>query len=146
MFENLSLMKSIAFQKLDRLGLVSSSLCAIHCAITPIVFSLMLTMGAHKAFFAGWQHLDLICLLLAPCLASLTLKEGYCKHQSKLPALIFAMGFLLLLLGYYLVNHSWHPLFMAIGGLSVASAHFLNIKLIPAHSSSTCSSTCTKHH
>jgi hypothetical protein len=123
-------MRPAFYQNLDKLGLASSFFCAIHCAVTPLIMSLFLTMGAHKFFLHGWEHLDLICLLIAPCLASLTLKDGYCKHQSKLPALIFLTGFVVILFGYYVANQAWHPLFMACGGITIALAHFLNIKLL----------------
>lgn len=135
-------------QKVDSLGLVSSLTCAVHCAITPLIVSLLFSMGAHKAFFEGWKHLDLICLLIAPCLASLSLKEGYCQHQSKMPALIFTLGFLLLLIGYSVekgliikLQEFWHTWFMALGGLVVAIAHFLNIKLL--NKNANCLKTCS---
>ncbi len=141
---------SAFLKKVDSFGLIGSVTCAIHCALTPLVLSLLLTTGAHKAIFEGWEHLDLICLLIAPCLASLSLKEGYCKHQSKMPALIFALGFLLLLLGYSLeklfslslsLEKIWHPLLMTLGGLIVASAHFLNIKLL--NKNANCLKVCS---
>ena len=123
-------------QSLDWLGLFSSLICAIHCIITPLIFSFFLSLGASQTIFHNWEHLNLVCLILAPCLASVSLKNGYRKHNSKLPAYIFSFGFLVLLFGYSLdhglnlLKPTLHPIFMVLGGLTIATAHLLNLQLL----------------
>ncbi len=132
-------MSSTFFCKLDQLGFLSSFLCGIHCAITPIVITLLLATDAHKVFLNGWERLDFICLILAPIFAFPALKDGYSRHNSILPVVTFICGFLSLIIGYYFFDENiWHCLFMTLGGTTIAVAHFANLKLSRNHLACEC--------
>jgi MerC mercury resistance protein len=117
-------------KKLDQLGLTCSLLCGIHCAITPLVISLFIAFGLNKMLSEEWEALDLICLSVSPFIAFFSLREGLFQHHSKWPVLLFCLGFLCLLIGYFSSSKAWHPYFMSLGGFTVALSHLINLKLL----------------
>jgi hypothetical protein len=114
----------------DRLGATASFLCAIHCAVLPFVIALLPLMGleflADHAFERGF-------VLFAAALASTTLVTGHRKHARRLPLLLAAPGIVLLVLGVTVVDlHAQttvHSIMVTCGGLLVASAHVINLRL-----------------
>ena len=64
---------------LDRLGVVASALCAVHCAVTPIL------LIALPAFGKTWSHPAshwLMALVVVP-IAVLMMTAGYRKHRRR---------------------------------------------------------------
>jgi hypothetical protein len=113
----------------DRIGAIASFLCAIHCALLPFVLALLPFIGlgflADHGFERGF-------VLFACALALFALVRGYRRHQGVLPLLLAAPGLLLLLLGVtYAENYSiiLHSTLVTCGGLLVASAHFVNLRI-----------------
>lgn len=113
----------------DRLGAVASFLCAIHCAALPFVIALLPVIGlsflADHRFEAGF-------VLFACVLASAALYSGYRRHRRRLPLTLAVPGLLLLVLGVtFLHGNSLlvHSVLVTCGGLLVASAHFVNLRV-----------------
>jgi hypothetical protein len=113
----------------DRLGATASFLCAIHCAALPFVFALLPLAGL--GFLAG-HTFERVFVVFAVALALFSLINGYRRHRRAQSLMLAMPGLALLLIGvmfaesYSLVLHST---LVACGGLLVASAHFLNLRM-----------------
>ncbi len=126
------------WQLADRLGATASFLCAIHCAVLPFVIALLPLMGleflANHAFERGF-------VLFAALLATTTLITGHRKHARRLPLMLAVPGVVLLVLGVTVVDleaHTMvHSVMVTCGGMLVASAHMINLRL-----THRCNSAC----
>lgn len=112
----------------DRVGASASLLCAIHCAALPFVLVLLPVIGlgflANDRFEGGF-------VMVASVLAMIVLTRGYRRHQQPLPLVLAGLGIALLLLGVSnVVDQSIvvHSALVTAGGLSLASAHFFNLR------------------
>jgi hypothetical protein len=79
----------------DKVGVAASILCAIHCALAPILLIFLPTFGkiwAHPASHA------LVAILIVP-LAAFTLLKGYRKHGKRWIAVSAMAGIFLVLFG-----------------------------------------------
>ena len=113
----------------DRLGATASFLCAIHCALLPFVLALLPVLGLT---FLASHRFEEGFVLFACLLASFALGTGYRRHRSPLAIALGVPGLLLLLLGVTLLHSNSllvHSVLVTIGGLLVASSHFLNLRL-----------------
>jgi hypothetical protein len=117
--------------KYDQLGMFGSAICGLHCAITPLIISLLLSMKAHSALFQGWESLNWVFFLLAPIFGFLGLKSAYKKHLSKIPFFAFSTGLVILSIGLFfpMSNHNLEHLLSSCGGFIMAGAHLINLKL-----------------
>lgn len=112
---------------LDFLGFSASFICAIHCLALPFVLSLGLVGGS------SWlldETMEFFFILASVLIASYAIGKGYVKeHRQITPGLWMLTGFLFLLIGRFLESPAEHYL-TALGGISIAYAHFLNWKLL----------------
>ncbi len=119
----------------DRLGATASFLCAIHCAVLPFVIALLPLMGLE---FLADHDFERGFVLFAAALATTTLVTGHRKHARRLPLMLAAPGVLLLVLGVTVVDlhaqTALHSVMVTCGGLLVASAHIINLRLTHRHS------------
>jgi hypothetical protein len=122
--------------KLDFFGGAASLLCALHCMLLPAAAAAGL-LGSLAWLGGRWGEWAFIALSLVLVLASLAPAYRF-KHGSALPMLIAALGFLLLFSSQ--VGEVHRHYLSALGGLSVAGAHFLNWKLLRRRGGS-CSAT-----
>jgi hypothetical protein len=79
----------------DRFGVAASVLCAVHCALAPVLLILLPTFGkiwAHPASHA------LVAIFIVP-LAAFTLLKGYRKHGKRWIAVSAMAGIFLVLFG-----------------------------------------------
>jgi len=114
--------------KLDRLGMTASILCAIHCAIVPIVFTSLPLLGLG---FLTKPWIEWGMIILAIFIGSYTLLSSYFSHHHRfLPVIIFLSGFAILLAGHTFL-HGWlEGVVVPIGGLTIAGSHFVNHKFM----------------
>jgi hypothetical protein len=112
---------------LDKFGMTVSSICAAHCALAPILITVAPLIGLGFIFD---EKFETIIILVSLGLAFLSLVWGFYKSHRKFEALY------LLLLGACFIYLSRlesitlpEPLLMALGGLSIAASHFINMKL-----------------
>jgi len=82
-------------RKADRIGIIASILCAIHCALTPVLLILMPTFG--KAWSHPATHWGM-ALVVIP-IAVFMLIKGYRKHGKKWVVGIGSLGVLLIIVG-----------------------------------------------
>lgn len=114
----------------DRVGMTASTLCAVHCALSPLLITIAPLVGLGFLFE---EKFETIFIMATVGLGFLSTAWGFLKkHRSFEP-------FYLLLLGaaIFYISHNFHdlhqfiphPISMALGGLSIAISHFVNLKL-----------------
>jgi hypothetical protein len=122
----------------DALGIGTSVLCAIHCALLPVLMSTLPIFGIniiHNLFFE-WGM-----IALAFVVGSYSLFHGYIKHHRSLkPVLIFSFGFIFLILKQFFIQFEIPFLIIAVA--SIIGAHYYNYVLCRR---SRCSSPHHKH-
>ncbi|MEM6698550.1 MAG: MerC domain-containing protein [Bacteroidota bacterium] len=97
----------------DFIGFGASLLCALHCMLLPVVFSLGMFTGAHwlTNSFGEWVFIG-----VSIGIAALSLWQSYFKkHQNIRPLLIAGLGLLGLLFAQATAISHPHSL-MALGG------------------------------
>jgi hypothetical protein len=109
----------------DIMGIATSVLCAIHCALLPVFVSTMPIFGiniVHNSVFE-WSM-----ILLAFVVGSYSLFHGFVKHHhSLLPVLIFSFGFLFLVSKQFF--HSFENWFLVAAVPLIVTAHYYNYRL-----------------
>lgn len=118
-------MKFFSLQNIDLTGFIVSFLCAIHCAVFPILISLGLlsstVMDNHMLF-------EWFIIGLSAVIASWSVIRSYfTKHKNIIPTLMVVLGFVLLIIDHGFHIHSW---LLVVGGLLIASAHILNWRIL----------------
>jgi len=114
----------------DRLGLIASSLCAVHCALTPVLLAVLPVVGLNAG---GWIDTDQAFVVFATLLGATTLTLGWRRHRAFRAWMFLLPGLALVWIGSFSTLHDHgllHAAMMVIGGLLLACAHLLNLKLI----------------
>lgn len=119
----------------DRLGAVGAFICALHCALIPVAFAVLPTMGLG---LVAWHGYEWIFSLFATVLAVTSLYLGYRNHRAYHAWLLVAPGLVLIWAAYlYPPLHQTvlpHAIAMATGGVLIALAHLINLRLSYGHS------------
>ena len=118
-------------QLFDKVGMSASVACAIHCALLPIVLTLLPIVGLE---FLANPALELSMIVLSLGLASIALSSAYKKHRKALPFVILMLGFSFIALGHLIAGMESY--LIPVGGLLIAIAHYINLKL---------TKTCSQH-
>jgi len=112
--------------RLDVGGAAASLMCALHCALLPLVVTLLPLVGL--SFLAG-EAVEWILLALSAALGISSLCLGYREHRSRRALSVLAIGLALLAVGRMIehleLSSIGVPLLVA-GGLIVAASHALN--------------------
>lgn len=115
---------------LDRLGMATSTVCAVHCAATALLMGTLSAVGA-GGVAAPW--VERTFLGASVLLGVLSLGHALRRHRSWQPALWFAVGLLLLLVVRPAVDTPVaEVLAVAAGALCVVRAHWKNARLLIA--------------
>lgn len=126
-FRNSKLLRMI-FKKLrlnaDRLGIITSVACAIHCTVLPALISSLPFLGfdilENKAI--EWSMISLALLF-----GTLSLYHGYAHHHKKtLPLVLFLIGFAFLIFNQ-VIGERLILIFIPFASLFIISAHVLNL-------------------
>jgi hypothetical protein len=102
--------------------------CAIHCAILPVALSAMTTAGL--AWVAS-EELEWTILIGTFLIGSTRLVQSYLQHRHPECLALFAAGlasFLCAKSQFFGFDHN-EAVFMTLGGLLIAAAHFRNLRL-----------------
>lgn len=113
----------------DRVGMISSLVCALHCALLPLVLSVLPALGL--GLFAS-ADIDQAFAVFAGVLGITTLSIGFRRHRAFHAWALLLPGLAMIWAGSFtgLHDHSLaHALLMTCGGLLVAGAHMLNLRL-----------------
>lgn len=118
-----------ALRTADRVGFAASVLCAVHCAMVPILLALVPAMGLKVA---GWVDIDQTFVLFATLLGLTTMTLGYRRHRTFRAWALLLPGIALIWLGSFTPLHDHgvaHVVVMTLGGIALAAAHGLNLRL-----------------
>lgn len=114
---------------LDRVGMVGSLLCAVHCALLPVVFLVLPSVGLALVLNGIVEQ---VFVAFASLIGTVSLVRGFRAHRVALALLLLAPGLALLWagIGWAPLHEAVvpHALTMALGGGLVAVAHFLNLR------------------
>ena len=109
---------------LDAIGFFASLVCALHCALLPIL--LLLLPFTQHAFLKN-THAEGALLVVSFVVAAISLRLSYLKHRRRRVLVMMSAGFCLLFLGIALAPTALAELLMtSSGGSLVALAHYLN--------------------
>jgi hypothetical protein len=112
--------------KLDKIGICVSILCAVHCALLPLVITLLPLIGFK---FLANEHFEVAIIAISLFIGYTSLRGSYRKHYNIRPLIIITQGFLVIFIGKILVSPHYEWLFLTAGGLLIATAHLYNSKL-----------------
>jgi hypothetical protein len=122
----------------DGLGIITSLLCAIHCALLPILLTSLPLFGIniiHNLLFE-WGM-----ILLTVAVGAFSLYHGFIKHhQQWMPIIFFSVGIFFLVAKQLFHSNELWLLLPAV--LLVVTAHYQNYRLCHL---SKCNSPHHKH-
>ncbi|MEX0636822.1 MAG: MerC domain-containing protein [Ferruginibacter sp.] len=122
----------------DGLGVMASLLCAIHCALLPVLLTSIPLFGIniiHNLLF------EWVMIGIAAAVGTYSLYHGFIKHhQQYLPAVIFGLGIIFLMAKQIFHNYQLWLLIPAV--VLIVTAHYLNYRLCHL---SKCNSPHHKH-
>ena len=112
--------------RLDHIGITTSTLCAVHCAVVPVLFTSLPLLGL--GFLANvWVEWGMIVLALA--IGTYSIGLSYLRiHKQPQPLYLLVAGFAIILLGHALMSGWPEVIMVPVGGLLIAAAHFVNYK------------------
>ena len=119
---------------LDRLGATGSLVCAVHCALLPLVIALLPSLGI--ALWLG-EDFELGFVTFATLLGVFTLVWGYRRHRVVRALWLLIPGLVALWAGVLFapLHHALvpHAITMTFGGTLVGLAHLANLRLNHGH-------------
>jgi len=117
----------------DRFGATASFLCAVHCALLPLVIAALPAIGlgflANHRFERGF-------IAFASVLALTTLVVGFRRHRQFRAFWFLVPGITLLTAGIIVDfehNSTLHAILVSLGGTLVAISHLTNLRLAHGH-------------
>ena len=118
----------------DRLGATGSLLCAIHCALLPVLIALLPSLGISAALAPS---LEVGFVLFATLFGLAVLVSSYRRHRAVRALGLLIPGLVVLWVGilYAPLHHSVvpHAVAMTFGGTLVGLAHLANLRLNHGH-------------
>lgn len=115
---------------LDRLGATGSFLCALHCALLPLLLGVLPGIGLASLLSRSFEEWF---VLFATVLGVISLGWGFRRHRQPHALALLLPGLAALWAGvWYVPLHEAtlpHALIMTLGGALVALAHVVNLRL-----------------
>lgn len=135
MTESLNLSKLLSAaddNALDRIGVIASCVCAVHCAATPFLLALLPLFGLGVV---ADPRTEWVLVIVSSVLGISSLLPAYIgKHQKTRPLVVFAIGLALIFFARVSFEDTLQAEipFVAFGALLIAGSHFLNSRLCRA--------------
>jgi hypothetical protein len=118
---------------LDAVGIWASFICAVHCALLPLLF-MALPLTGMKVFHN--EILDFALIGTSFTVGCFALLRGYKKHHHKKnPLLLFSLGFPILVIAHFFLKKEASIIVITIAAVLIIAAHLINWNAIR-----------TKHH
>ena len=117
---------------LDRIGMSASLLCAVHCAALPLALVVLPLAGAHILLDGT---IELVMIVVAATVGVAGLGSSYRVHRRLNPLMMMAAGAAILIANvvghdsHAVTTESLHPYIAAVGGMMIAFAHRINMRL-----------------
>jgi hypothetical protein len=116
--------------RLDGIGMTASVLCAIHCAVVPLILTTLPLIGL--GFLAN-PLVEWSMIILALILGVTSIFFSYFRtHKRILPLLLLLLGFAIIICGHIFITGWVESIVVPIGGFTIAIAHFVNFKYVGA--------------
>lgn len=123
-------MKSSLRSFIDRFAAAGSLVCALHCAITPLLLAAIPSLGLSVWLGDGFERAFVTFVTI---LGLFSLVWGYRRHRAfrALGMLLFGLAALWAGVLYTPLHESVvpHAVVMTVGGMLVGLAHLLNLRL-----------------
>lgn len=116
-------MKIIYSSKLDSIGFSASFICAIHCALMPILFA---TLTLTPLSFLANPKFEEIVILISLIIAILSLSSSFRHHKSLIPLFTAIFGFIIIFTSHFFEYKE--SILTPIGAFTVAFSHLVNFK------------------
>ena len=108
----------------DALGVTTSVLCAIHCAVLPLAVASLPILGINIVHNAGFEY---GMIGLAFLIGSWALWHGYRRHHRRLvPLLLFGCGMIFLIAKQ--IWHNYELVLLPFAVVGIIIAHILNYR------------------
>ncbi|MEO8665194.1 MAG: MerC domain-containing protein, partial [Ignavibacteria bacterium] len=145
MIRNNNMIKTIRHTlalKLDSIGFIASTLCAIHCAAMPF---LLLFFTLYGLQFIANPLIEFLFISSSVIIGIFTFSHGYFNHHKRLyPFTIFALGLSLVIIGHYFFHDHNHVeidaagdliffMIAPLGAVLIGLGHYLNRRLSRPH-------------
>lgn len=118
----------------DRLGFTGSFICAIHCALLPLLIALLPSLGIATWLGDGFER---GFVLFASLLGLFSVAWGYRRHRAIRATGLLLPGLAVLWIAvlYPPLHHTLvpHAVAMTLGGTLVGLAHVVNLRLNHGH-------------
>lgn len=108
---------------LDHFGIGVSLMCAIHCALLPLIITVLPLLGL--SFIAN-PYFETAIILTSLIIGYSSMIKSFRTHANSKPLLLLSWGFVLILFGHFFSGEKFEWLFLGVGGLTVAAAHYYN--------------------
>ena len=112
----------------DRVGIIVSGACAVHCTLLPLLIVALPVLGLGR-----WldDRLEWAFIVTTACVGATAHLRAYIRdHRHVAPGLIFAIGFSLLLCArLFLEEHRLGPYTVGVGGVLAAASHYANLRM-----------------
>jgi len=86
----------------DKVGACASGICAVHCLITGIALGVLSVMGLS---WFGSVTTDIVFLSVTLSIASLAIFTGIRRHRSLIPAALFVLGVVAIIVSHFVLPH-----------------------------------------
>ena len=119
---------------LDRIGATGSLVCAVHCALLPLLIAALPSLGVAVWLGEGFER---VFVVFATLLGLFSVVWGYRRHRAVRALGLLLPGLAVLWLGvlYAPLHHALvpHAIAMTFGGTLVGLAHLANLRLNHGH-------------
>lgn len=114
----------------DRLGLILSTVCIVHCLGIPILILALPMIGLELSHLESWTHRVLLAFIAT--VALLSFLRGYRIHRQWKPIILMGLGLIIVFFATVIVGRSWgpfgEPIVAVIGSGFLIAGHLLNRK------------------
>lgn len=126
----MSMSSSLLTRLLDRFGATGSMICAVHCALTPLLMAAIPSLGLSVWLGDGFERGFVVFVTV---LGLFSLLWGYRRHRAFRALTLLLVGLAALWAGvlYAPLHESLvpHAIVMTLGGTLVGLAHVVNLRL-----------------